>query len=100
MAVKNGARVQVGPLEDRVVVRRGTPSRPASDCSSARAQRRSRSRVRSSPSALAASTKARAFRWTSRPATRSCTEYSGTEVTIDGEQLAILRESDVLAVIG
>ena len=27
-------------------------------------------------------------------------KYSGTEVTIDGEQLLILRESDVLAVIG
>ena len=27
-------------------------------------------------------------------------KYSGTEVTIDGEQVLILRESDVLAVIG
>ena len=27
-------------------------------------------------------------------------KYSGTEVTIDGEQLLILRESDVLAVVG
>lgn len=27
-------------------------------------------------------------------------KYSGTEVTIEGEQLLILRESDVLAVIG
>jgi chaperonin GroES len=27
-------------------------------------------------------------------------KYSGTEVTIDGEQRLILRESDVLAVIG
>jgi len=27
-------------------------------------------------------------------------KYSGTEVTIDGEQLLILRESDVLAIIG
>jgi chaperonin GroES len=27
-------------------------------------------------------------------------KYSGTEVTVDGEQLLILRESDVLAVIG
>jgi len=27
-------------------------------------------------------------------------KYSGTEVTIDGDQLLILRESDVLAVIG
>ena len=27
-------------------------------------------------------------------------KYSGTEVTIDGEQLLILRETDVLAVIG
>jgi len=26
-------------------------------------------------------------------------KYSGTEVTIDGEQLLILRESDVLAII-
>jgi chaperonin GroES len=26
-------------------------------------------------------------------------KYSGTEVTIDGEQYLILRESDVLAVI-
>jgi len=26
-------------------------------------------------------------------------KYSGTEVTIDGEQLLILRESDVLAVL-
>jgi chaperonin GroES len=26
-------------------------------------------------------------------------KYSGTEITIDGEQLLILRESDVLAVI-
>ena len=26
-------------------------------------------------------------------------KYSGTEVTIDGEQLLILRESDVLAVV-
>ena len=26
-------------------------------------------------------------------------KYSGTEVTVDGEQLLILRESDVLAVI-
>jgi len=27
-------------------------------------------------------------------------KYSGTEVTIDGEQVLILRESDVLAVVG
>ena len=27
-------------------------------------------------------------------------KYSGTEVTLDGEQVLILRESDVLAVIG
>ena len=27
-------------------------------------------------------------------------KYSGTEVTIDGEQLLITRESDVLAVLG
>ena len=27
-------------------------------------------------------------------------KYSGTEVTIDSEQLLILRESDVLAIIG
>ena len=27
-------------------------------------------------------------------------KYSGTEVTIDGEQLLIVRESDVLAIIG
>jgi len=27
-------------------------------------------------------------------------KYSGNEVTIDGEQLLIIRESDVLAVIG
>ena len=27
-------------------------------------------------------------------------KYSGTEVTLDGEQLLILRESDVLAVVG
>ena len=26
-------------------------------------------------------------------------KYSGTEVTVDGEQLLILRESDVLAVL-
>ena len=26
-------------------------------------------------------------------------KYSGTEVTIDGEQLLILRESDVLAIV-
>jgi chaperonin GroES len=27
-------------------------------------------------------------------------KYSGTEVTVDGEQVLILRESDILAVIG
>ena len=27
-------------------------------------------------------------------------KYSGTEITIDGEQLLILRESDVLAIVG
>ena len=27
-------------------------------------------------------------------------KYSGTEVTVDGESLLILRESDILAVIG
>jgi chaperonin GroES len=27
-------------------------------------------------------------------------KYSGTEVTVDGEQYLILRESDVLAVLG
>jgi chaperonin GroES len=27
-------------------------------------------------------------------------KYSGTEVTVEGEQLLILRESDVLAIIG
>src|SRR5215212_8017352 len=27
-------------------------------------------------------------------------KYSGTEVTIDGEQLLILKESDVLAIVG
>jgi chaperonin GroES len=26
-------------------------------------------------------------------------KYSGTEVTVDGEQMLILRESDVLAII-
>jgi chaperonin GroES len=28
------------------------------------------------------------------------TKYSGTETTIDGERLLILRESDVLAIVG
>ena len=27
-------------------------------------------------------------------------KYSGTEVTIEGEQLLILRESDILAIVG
>ena len=27
-------------------------------------------------------------------------KFSGTEVTIDGEQLLILRESDILAIVG
>ena len=27
-------------------------------------------------------------------------KYSGTEVTVDGEQFLILRESDVLAIVG
>jgi chaperonin GroES len=27
-------------------------------------------------------------------------KYSGTEVTIDGQQLLILRESDILAIVG
>jgi chaperonin GroES len=27
-------------------------------------------------------------------------KYSGTEVTVDGEQMLILRESDVLAIVG
>ncbi len=27
-------------------------------------------------------------------------KYSGTEVTVEGEQLLILRESDVLAIVG
>jgi chaperonin GroES len=27
-------------------------------------------------------------------------KYSGTEVTVDNEQLLILRESDVLAIVG
>jgi chaperonin GroES len=27
-------------------------------------------------------------------------KYSGTEVTLDGEQYLILRESDVLAIVG
>ena len=27
-------------------------------------------------------------------------KYSGTEVTLDGEQLLILKESDVLAIVG
>lgn len=27
-------------------------------------------------------------------------KYSGTEVTLDGEQVLILRESDVLAIVG
>jgi chaperonin GroES len=27
-------------------------------------------------------------------------KYSGTEVTIEGDQVLILRESDVLAVVG
>jgi chaperonin GroES len=27
-------------------------------------------------------------------------KYSGTEVTVEGEQYLILRESDVLAVVG
>ena len=27
-------------------------------------------------------------------------KYSGTEVTVDGEELLILRESDVLAIVG
>ena len=27
-------------------------------------------------------------------------KYSGTEVTLDGEQLLILKESDILAVVG
>ncbi len=27
-------------------------------------------------------------------------KYSGTEVTVDGEQMLILRESDILAIVG
>ena len=62
--------------------------------------RRSRRRARSSPSATAATT---------RTATSACpldvkegdevlySKYGGTEIKVDGEDLLVLRESDVLA---
>ena len=90
------------PLHDRVVVRRIEPKkRPPAASSSPTPPRKSRRKARSSPSAPA-------------PATRSGKlvpldvkagdrilfgKWSGTEVKIDGEDLLIMKESDILGVI-
>ena len=39
-------------------------------------------------------------RWMSRPAIGSCSgKWSGTEVKIDGDELLVMKESDIMGVI-
>ena len=64
-------------------------------------RRRSRSRARSSPWVLAGIEEGKRIPPDVKVGDKVLYgKYSGTEVTIDGEQVLILRESDVLAVIG
>ena len=94
---------KVRPLHDRVLVKRIEEKETTrAESSSPTPRRRSRWRARSSRSAPARS-------WRTA---RSCAlevkvgdrilfgKYSGTEIKIDGEEHVILREDEVLAVIG
>ena len=55
---------------------------------------------RSSPSAPAvSSTTASASRWTSRPGQVLYAKYAGTEFKVDGEELLIVSQQDILAIV-
>ena len=102
MTTKNAAAVKVGPLADRVVVRsledaeqtRGGLFIPAS------------AKEKPQEGEILAVGPGRFDEGKRVPMDLKVGDkvlygkYSGTEVTIDNEQLLILRESDVLAVIG
>jgi hypothetical protein len=62
--------------------------------------RKSRWRARSSPSAPApAARTANFFRWTSKAGDRVLfSKWSGTEVKLDGEELMIMKEADIIGV--
>ena len=90
------------PLHDRVVVRRvEEDERPTAASSSPTPPRKSRCRARSSPSAPAPATR----RASSSPLDVKVGDrvlfgkWSGTEVKLDGEELLIMKESDIMGII-
>ena len=90
------------PLHDRVVVRRiEGEARPRAASSSPTPPRKSRRKAKSSPSAPAPATRAAS----SSPLDVKAGDrvlfgkWSGTEVKIDGEDLLIMKESDIMGVI-
>ena len=92
------------PLHDRVLVRRVEAEEKTAggiiipDTRQGKAAGR-RSRLRRH--AALAPTTARSRRSTSRPATSILFgKWSGTEVKVDGEDLIIMKESDILGIVG
>ncbi len=92
--------MKLKPLGDRLIVRaiEEEETTPAGSCFPT-PPRRSRRRARSLPQATASwTTTASASRWTSRQGDEVLySKYGGTEIKVDGEDLLVLRESDVLA---
>ena len=91
------------PLHDRVLVRRTRPKRrrPAAS-SSPTPPRKSPRRARSSPPAPASSREDGKITPLDVKAGDKILfgKWSGTEVKIDGEDLLIMKESDILGIVG
>ena len=90
------------PLHDRVVVRRLEPRRrPRAASSSPTRRRRSRWRARSSPSAPApATSKGELVPLDVKAGDRILFgKWSGTEVKLDGEELLIMKEFDIMGIV-
>ena len=102
MATKNAHAVKVAPLADRVVVR------PMEDTESMRGGLYIPDTAKEKPQVgeIVAAGPGRYEKDKRVPMEVKVGDkvlygkYSGTEVTLDGEQLLILRESDVLAITG
>ena len=91
------------PLGDRVVVRRVKEEEqdPPAASSFPKPRRRSRRKARSSPSAPAHSTITASA---CSPEVKAGDhvlfgKWSGTEVKIDGEELLIMKESDIMGIV-
>ena len=86
-------RVLVQPLEEKEVKKAGS--------SFLTPPKKSRRKAKSSPSAPASSTKGKKIEFTVKKGDKVLiSKYGGTEIKVDGENYLIMREDDILGILG